>query len=191
MEISDILAMVISAAALLFSVFTWWSNQRQAARSRKREYLEDFLRPIRSILNLNRSTHRALVTDTRLRQLEFAPDYVQQALHASLDPDDPRRVIWRAEISRLMDENGKAVELVERHLGRVEREELRSSLEDYKRHALDWQAMWQAVLDPDPELVEGYRGAGRLETEPFPTELDALLEEEIALAEAAVGVKKQ
>jgi hypothetical protein len=188
MELKDSIAIGISVAAFLFSIFTFWSGQREAHRNREREYLEDFLRPIRSVLNINRDTHRSLIADTKLANLEFAPDHVQQELHQMLSPDDPRRVIWRAEISRLMNENEKAVELVERHIGRVESEVLRGRLEDFKRHALDWQAMWRAVLNPDPQLVAGYIGANRLKTDPFPQGLDELLAREIARVEGIVGV---
>ncbi|HYJ45569.1 MAG TPA: hypothetical protein VEV81_03075, partial [Pyrinomonadaceae bacterium] len=72
MELKDLIAIVISVAALLFSAFTWWSGQREARRNREREYLEDFLRPMRSVLNLNRDTQRSLVADTKLANLEFA-----------------------------------------------------------------------------------------------------------------------
>lgn len=181
----------ISVAALLFSVFTWWSGQQEAQRSREREYLVEFLRPIRSVLKLNRDTHRSLIADTKLANLEFAPDNVQQELHQNLSPEDPRRVIWRMEISRLMTENEKAVELVERHIGRVDSDKLRRSLEDFKQHALDWQAMWRAVLSPEPELAAGFIGTGRLETDPFPAGLDELLAEEISRVEAVVGDNRQ
>jgi hypothetical protein len=85
------------------------------------------------------------------------------------------------------EDNEKAIELVERHIGRVERVELRNKLEDFKKHALDWQAMWRAILNPDPELAAGYMGAGRLKTDPFPEGLDTLLDEEITRIEARTG----
>jgi hypothetical protein len=140
MKLKDWIPIGISVVALAFSVFVWWSAQNQAERTRQRDYLEGFLRPLKSILNINRDTHRALLADTRLANsgIEFAPDYVQRELHQDMKPDDPRRVIWRAEIARLMNENEKAVELVERHIGRVENAELRNLLEKFKKHALDW-----------------------------------------------------
>ncbi|HEY9285594.1 MAG TPA: hypothetical protein VIP46_19245 [Pyrinomonadaceae bacterium] len=191
MELQDLIAIGISVAALLFSAFTWWSGQREAHRNRGREYLEDFLRPMRSVLNLNRDTHRSLIADTKLANLEFAPDYVQRELHQNLSPDDPRRIIWRAEISRLMSENKKAVELMDRHIGRVESEGLRGCLEEFKKHALKWQAMWDAVLNPDPQLAAGYKGTDRLNTEPFPEGLDELLAGEITRVERIVGIKRR
>jgi hypothetical protein len=191
MELKDLIAIGISVAAFLFSAFTWWSGKREADRNREREYLEDFLLPIRSVLKLNRNTHRSLIADTKLANLEFAPNHVQQELHKNLSPDDPRRVIWRAEISRLMSENEKAVELMERHIGRVDSEELRLHLEDFKQHALTWQAMWRAVLNPDPQLAAGYTGTDRLKTEPFPNGLDELLDGEVKRVKDIVGVNRR
>jgi hypothetical protein len=187
MQTKDWLPIIISIFALGFSIFTWWSTQSEAKRVREREYLEGFLRPLKSVLNINRDTHRALIADTLLSKLEFAPDYVQKELHRHMSPDDPRRVIWRAEIARLMNENEKAVALVERYIGRVERAELRNRLEDFKKHALTWQAMWRAILNPDPALASGYIGAGRLENDPFPAGLDKLLDKEISRVEALAG----
>lgn len=190
-KFKDWIALGISIFALGFSVFTWWSAQNEAERVRHREYLEGFLRPLQSVLNINRDTHRSLIADTRLSKLEFAPDYVQQELHRGMSPDDPRRVIWRAEIARLMNENAKAIDLVERHIGRVDNSQLRTRLEDFKTHALDWQAMWAAILNPDPALASGYIGTGRLETEPFPEGLDQLLEHEISRVEALAGLASE
>jgi hypothetical protein len=187
MQAKDWLPIIISVFALGFSVFTWWSTQNEAKRVREREYLEGFLRPLKSVLNINRDTHGALIADTLLSKLEFAPDYVQQELHRHMSPDDPRRVIWRTEIARLMNENEKAVALVEGHIGRVERVELRNRLEDFKKQALNWQAMWRAILSPDPALASGYTGKGRLETDPFPAGLDELLDKEISRVEALTG----
>jgi hypothetical protein len=188
MERKDVITIGISVVALLGSAFTFWWGERETHRNREREYLEDFLRPLKWILDSNRATHRSLTADTKLEHLEFAPDYVWQALHRDLRPDDPRRLIWRAEISRLMSENDKAVTLLDRHIGRVESERLRRHLEAFKEHTLKWQAMWRAVLNPDPQVVEGYIGVGLLKTEPFPKGLDELLAGEIARIERLVGV---
>ncbi|HCO94478.1 MAG TPA: hypothetical protein DIU00_11095 [Phycisphaerales bacterium] len=189
MKLKDWIPISISVVALGFSVFIWWSAQNEAERTREREYLVDFLRPLKSILYITRDMHQSLLSDTNLKKLEYAPDYVHRELHKDMKPDDPRRVLWRVEIARLMNENEKAVELVERHIGRVENTELRNLLEKFKMHALDWQEMWRAILNPDPELVSGYTGRDRLKTDPFPAGLDELLDSEIARVEALIGLE--
>jgi hypothetical protein len=183
MKYKDWIPISISVFALVFSVFTWWSAQNEAQRAREREYLEDFLRPLKFVLNITRDTHRSLIAGTGISTVESTPDYVEQKFYQSLIPGDPRRVIWRFEITRLMNENKKAVELVERYIGRVESNRLRTRLLDFKEHALDWQAMWDETLNLPP----GFSGSKRIKTEPFPAGLDELLDNEISRVEALVG----
>jgi hypothetical protein len=179
MKPEEWLPISISVVALGVSVYTAYAQQRDATQARHREYLQSFLLPLQMTLELNRRLHHKLTADSKLEELEYAPDYVQRALHHDLPIDDPRRITWRTDIKLLMAENNKAVQLIETHIGRVPRREFAAALMDFKMHARNWEAMWDAVLDPDNAKALSLAGRDRLRTESYPKTLDVLLAAEV------------
>lgn len=190
MTAADWIPIAISVMALAFSGYTWSEQRQEATRAREREYLESFLVPLQMTLDGNRRLHRELTADTKLEDLEFAPDYVQKALHVDLAPDDPRRIMWRVQIDRLMAENDKAIELIETYVGRVPGGELASTMMSFKEHAHKWKDMWRAVLNPDPSEARSFAGRDRLRSPPYPQALDDLLKGEIVRVRAAAGLNR-
>jgi hypothetical protein len=189
LKLKDAIPIGISVIALAFSIYSWKSAKNEVQRAQDRAYLVNFLHPLKSYLNMNRDRQIELNTALSVPNLENAPDYVQQALHKGLSLGDPLWVKRYNDIEVLLNENEKAIKLVEEYIGWVERRELQTRLEDFKRHALDLKSMWGAIMNPYPALASNYKGAGRLESEPFPAGLDKLLDDEISRVEALLGLR--
>jgi hypothetical protein len=152
-------------------------DHRRGERAASIAVLEGFLRPLESILIQNKRVHEALTRNQEFKNLEYAADYLQQHF-ASLPPDDSGTLAWKTLIEYLMEDNNRAVVLIQNNAGRILREDFRKACEDFVNHAKVWRAVWQATLGSEPVPISD-RGPGKLIAPAFPEGMDALLELEI------------
>ena len=141
------------------------------------QVLHGFLRPLHHLLGQTKRMQTALTADQELERLEFAVDYLQQQFE-SLPESDWRRVSWKALIESILDDNAKAVELIENNSGAILREDFRRVSDEFVDHATIWAASWSAVVSGVP-VPDSLWGRDRLLSPPYPTAMDSLLELEI------------
>jgi len=155
----------------------YWLEKRNARIESSRAVLNGFLLPLQSILNGNKRLHSALTQDQEFRNLEYAPDYLQQ--HFSALPDtDSRKLAWQALIESVLEDNRHAVALIQKNAGNILRNDFRGACDDFVHHAKTWEAIWRSVLGTEP-VPDSMWGAGRLLAPAFPESMDSLLSLEI------------
>ena len=155
----------------------YWLEMRNARIKASQAMLYGFLLPLQSILNSNKRLHNALIQDQEFQNLEYAPDYLQQHF-ASLPDTDSRKLAWKALIESVLEDNRRAVALIQENTGNILRNDFRSACDDFVHHAKTWEATWRSALGSEP-VPDSMWGAGRLLAPAFPESMDSLLSLEI------------
>ena len=124
METKDILNIVFSSLSLLFgsgAIMALWDRanlkkrlERERQRVKAERILHGFLLPLKFILDQNRRIHSDLTSTINLRELEYAPDYIQQKIREVFPMENDRR-FWFSRLETIMENNEKAFE----HFSRV------------------------------------------------------------------------
>jgi hypothetical protein len=163
-----------------------WVKVYLDSRAQRRR---DFLLPLEGFFNSTRTIQSELVDDVDFSNLERDPRALRSHFQ-SLPSEDPRRLLWRARIDRLRDENRRALDLIERHRGDILTDRFRDACDALRAHALAWDDLWRAVESPGPEpsVEESEEVRERLFTEPFPDDLEPALKRELAEVRARAGI---
>jgi hypothetical protein len=179
MQTKDRITIVISVLSLVAGTGwgTLWLERRHQSRSAEKAILNGFLMPLQSILNENKRVHSALTQDPVLSRLEYAPDYLQQHF-MSFPESDPLRLTWSTMIEGLIDDNRRAVVLIQDNAGNTLRGDFRRACGDFVHHAKMWEALWRAALG-ESAVQDSLLGSGRLLTPAFPESMDVFLAWEI------------
>ena len=69
-----------------------------------------------------------------------------QAYIQSLPETDLRKIDWTVRIERLMAENRKAVDLIQRWRGKMIRPDFQQACAEFEFHANKWQDFWTAAV---------------------------------------------
>lgn len=129
--------------------------------------------PLATRLEVNRRMHELLTSNTELKRLEFAPDYVQAHLRAH--PDEVQRATWKGTIDSILQTNDEIIKLkYDKGFHVVNNRDLTAKLDAFVEHAKRWKDLWHTVFNFDQPAP-----GGRLLTPEFPASLDATLQEEI------------
>jgi hypothetical protein len=149
-------------------------SRRARVRKEASQALKEFLVPVQNLLEQTRRMQDALIKDTKLEYLEFAPDNVQRELKNH--PDLFQRATWKKTVGRLFEYNDKIIELIEKKkFYAINNTDLMAKLDDFNKHATSWKDLWQIVysdkLAPD--------GRDKLKAPEFPESLDSTLQAEI------------
>lgn len=160
-------------------------NRRRAIRERFRTNLEDFLLPFDSILTTTEEIFKGLQSERELESLEHHPGRLQEYFGA-LPDDDPRKQWWRTLIHLVQQENGRAVDLVERFIGRIVLDEFRTACDEYLLHAKLWKSTWEALAGSGA-IPAALNTSGALYARQFPSGLRSALEAEISEVRRQAG----
>lgn len=191
MQTKDWVTLAISVLTLVAGSgwVKYFLERRDAYRKEAQAVLDGFLHPLEAILEQNKRFHALLTEDVQLRQLEYAPDYLQQHF-AALPPEDFRRVAWKTLIDGVIEDNKRAKTLIQANHNKIHAPELRQRCFDFISHADSWAALWRATLSDTP-VPDTARGARQLSAPPFPEGLDSLLAQEINEREREAGMKRR
>ncbi|WP_342316798.1 hypothetical protein [Lysobacter sp. FW306-1B-D06B] len=158
--------------------------RRREKRAEELKRIEGFLRPFQATLKSTAKLAGQLRENGELSALEYNPAHLKKHF-ANLPAGDVRRTAWKAYISLLHDENRHGIALVEANIGTAS-PEFRTALEDYLLHVKKWRYVWDA-LDADAGAEEPPDEAGMLIADPFPKDVERLLETELEAALRKVG----
>lgn len=153
-------------------------ERRDKERAQAQEVMHTFLEPLQFTLEHGRHFHRLLTDNTELRSLELSPDYLQW-FFSSLPPNDPRKRAWRGMVAGMIEENGKAIELIKANRGRVRRTDFGQACDSFAKHAYTLKYVWESSLGNQP-VPDSLRGRNLLLAPAFPTGMDSLLTLELA-----------
>jgi hypothetical protein len=159
----------------------YYLSARRAEREKYQSLLVDFLRPLQGVLIQTQALFGKLRDDRELSSLEYHPGRLQQHF-ASLADDDPRKMLWRAHIALLQEHNRRAVELIERHYGRIVLPEFRAVCDQFIQHAREWKVMWKA-LSEEGSVPAALSVSGTLMAPQFPADMETLLKLEMEAVE--------
>ncbi len=152
----------------------FYIKHKQSEKLENRQYLEGFLLPFQATLIYNERVFKELTEDQTLKNLEYAPDYLQEYFSKL---DDPRKIMWLQRINLLHHENSKAISLYEKNVGKITNPKLNKACLDFKYHAEKWKSVWDAIFS-NQDIREIF-STNDLIAPKFPKDLDSLLEEEI------------
>jgi len=151
-----------------------------------RDVLHNFLAPLEEYLAYTYTVFNDLRAETGIEHLEFDPEGLKRIYSVVLPKHDVRRITWIKTIEQLQAENQKIVALIEKNYGNMVMPEFRKACQEFKHHANQWAAFWQAVqetgIDTPREVYEG------LVSTPFPRDFpDALNREYAEVQRRALG----
>ena len=172
MQYSDYLTI----ASILVSVFLgsgWYQSKQEA----KRAYKRGFLIPLQSQLKQNKKIFNELTEDIDLKELEYAPDYIQEK-YRSLEDANPLKRLWRSRFETLIENNQIVIQSISENSGYVKNKELKAELEKFTYHAQQFNDIWRLV-PADQEIETGIDTHSDLMGENYPEKLDSLLDQEI------------
>jgi hypothetical protein len=170
---------VISLLALLAGSgwLKYYLEHKDARRSEWRLVLEGFLLPFEGIIQDNLRVFEELTDDEKLKNLEFAPDLLQQYF-SNLPDTDPRKQLWNDRIGRLMKGNKKAVDLIEQYRGKIVTAEFWDACADFVYHANKWEDLWISIMGKTTIVGSGFTQKDLIAPE-FPDSLEPALKREI------------
>ncbi len=156
---------------------------RVVSSAEQKEYtavLEEFLIPFDGILRHNYPVFQELTDDKTLRHLEGHPLALQNYIQ-SLPDSDLRKIDWKYRIERLLTENRKAVDLIQRWRGKMVRPDFQQACAEFEFHANKWEDFWNAVVKGGavPPELSRYDALNRQYAPGFPRALEPALKAEI------------
>jgi hypothetical protein len=142
--------------------------------------LEEFLIPFDGILKHNYQVFQELTDDRSLRHLEGHPAALQSYIQ-SLPDTDLRKIDWKVRIQRLLAENRKAVDLIQKWRGKIIRADFQQASAEFEFHANKWEDFWSAAAGGGavPPELNRYGAIDRRYAPGFPQTLEPALEAEM------------
>ena len=180
------ISLILAITSLLFGggLITSWmkGNAARAELVRQQEIaaisdtLNTLLEPLSFMLQQNRQIHGELTKELNLRELEYAPDYIQNRVR-SLPEEHPMRRLWLARIRTLIENNQWSIELIRVNSVKISDPDLKRALADFVAHAQAFNDIWRAI-QAEEQIRSGVNRTVDLYSERYPAVLDALIEKE-------------
>ena len=132
------------------------------------------------------SVIRFSTSTINLKELEYAPDYIQQKIREVFPKENDRR-FWFSRLETIMENNAKATDLIQKHNGLLpEGTIIRQALHDFVFQAQEFGDIWRKI-ESDSMALTGSNPNTDLYSDKYPTNLDKELIDEIARWTEAVN----
>jgi hypothetical protein len=178
---------LIFGGGWLKSYFELRHKERELERQRYRAILDNFIGPFEGISKDTRKIFDELTDDRELPLLEYYPQRLEHYF-SSLPNDDPRKLLWKVRVQRLLLKNGQAVELIRRFRGQMVLDSFKKACDKFVYHAEQWEDLWKAVEGSRPWPNSKDTPEGPF-AERFPSELEPALQDELAEVKRRAGVR--
>jgi hypothetical protein len=164
----------------------YYLKRRESRRQEQRSVLRDFLVPLRSIVESNQSMVENLNIERELLGLSDKDGLLQTYL--SDLPENPlTRALWKSRIDAIVQENRRALELMNKGEGSIVTEEFRQVCSAFRKQAQEWNANWEGIISFEDDEVSF--APSSVERPPrFPANFYELLDGEIRVVEKKAGL---
>jgi hypothetical protein len=169
---SDIISIISLVVALLFG--GGWLGSYVTAR---RKYRNEFIRPLKLLMDTNRKIFAELTRDANLDALEYMPDYLQRRFN-ELDDSNPIKYMWKNRMDTIIANNEKAIVLITANTGEIKSKELREACHNFVSHAQKFNDIWNMITTTNIPFKPGREPNANLLGDRYPADLDKLLEKE-------------